>query len=500
MRYTLLLLTLVIGSSAFAQEIVFQKKIKLRGEKRSALPVYDEAKGATHLFLVDNDSITGIDINTQDDEEGIIAHRPPNRYSNVLGYSISNGKYNIFYSNASNTGFAVSSFDFTSRTAEQRLSSAQLKGERFIAAASYRNKLYVLSVRKGTSTIRLYIFEDADKFEVKTYSFEGKKFYEPPKSTIDHAISYNAVSYVDNAVPNSLDMTSSPNKLYAFDNKLVLTFDNIFQYTAVISIDLNSFQERLVFYNHQRLTCTETRFMQANSYIYKNQLYQFSACPSGFVFSVLDIPSNTILKKYTVEREEDISIANTPIKQEGNKSPYAASERELSKTKQFLRKVSHGNAGVAVASGPNGVQVTLGSSETITAGGAPGVVTPGMPAMNVGPSGMIAIPARAPGFNPVYNNFMSYTGTFSVYIKCLFDPGTFEHREGEIADNAFDVITKYLKSIEPTPDQSKRSGEGPELTEESIRARTVFKRGSDYILGYYDRRTKYYVLRKFEGK
>jgi hypothetical protein len=497
MRYVLLILCSCMTSILLAQDVIFQKKITLKGQNAEALPVYDAASGTTKIFLIDKDSIRVINIDTVNATGEIAGSRPPSKFGNVLGYSISNGKYNIFFSTSGHSALAVTSFDFATGKVEQRVSELRMKGERFVGAASYKNRFFLINVLKGTSTIRLYSFEDFDKYQVKMYAFEGKKFATPPKSSLDESLA-NAVVYLDNTVPNSLELATSANKLYTFDDKLVLTFDSFLQYTSVITIDVNTFTGQYDLYTHPKVACDEAIYQRANSYIFDNQLYQFCICSSGMVFSILDLQTKTVVKKYAVGKEQELVFANTPIRQEGSKSPYGSDERELSKTKQFLRKVSHSTAGVAVAQGPNGLQVTLGASQELNTGfGAPtGSFGPGP--MNVGPGGMVSIPGNPSYVNGVYNGFSNYVSSYSVYIKCLFEPGTFEHKEGQLSDNAFDVIDRYLDKVDKTPDPSTTPQSAQKLDASSIRAKTVFKQGDFFILGYYDHTTRYYVLRRFK--
>jgi hypothetical protein len=497
MRYCLVFLLALIGSVAFGQEIISQKKISLRGENVEALPVWDSLSETTKLFLIDKDSIRGVNVSTQGEDGKILAVRKPSKFPDALGYTIYNGKYNIFFSNSNHTAFAVTSFDFTTGAAMQRIGEMKMKGERFVAAASYKNRFYTISVVRETSTLKVYAFDDIDKFEVKTFSFGASKFGPPQKSTIDQVIANNPVVFVDNTIPNSLEITANASKLYAFDDKLVFTFNNFVQYTSMITIDLNTWREQITFYNNPALACDETYNLKVNSYIFKDKLYQFSVCPSGMVFSVADTKTKTIVKKYSVDRDQEMMIANTPIHQEGSKSPYGPSERELSKTKQFLRKVSNSRAGVAATEGSNGLQVTLGASEEFNANfGAPSYAGGPAPMSISTPQGIVAVPTYS-YVNPVHNGFRNYVATFSVYVKCLFEPVTLEHKAGEVSDNVFDAINKYLTKIDSTPDLSNLGKTASTLDAKTIRAQTVFKHGEQIILGYYDPKSKYYVLRKF---
>jgi hypothetical protein len=494
MRILIFFLFFASAYSAVSQDIVFEKSTALRRgltDKREALPITDPQTGVTSLFLIDNSNISAIVFDNDSLSEQYFAPRPSENASDVLGYITNPGKHHVVFSNKSHTSFTFASLDYAKGVITAKVSEVNIRKERFACAASYANRFFVLTVVKGTSILKLYIFENEQVHVVKTFSFEGKRFMPRPDITLDAALeSGGEFQYIDNTVPNPVDLTRKKNKLYCFDNKMLITLDNLPQYTATIAIDLESYSSDLRFYSQSPLVCKEFGKVNSNSYVYRNALYQLNVCTSAMAFTILDLETGKDLQKYAITKEDEITFKNTPIMQEGSRNMFGPDERELSKTKQFMRKVANGEPGISAYSNQDGIQVTLGSVEEFQGGGAP-VGVPGMGVgMMVGPGGGIPVSL---GYNPVYNSFNSYSFSISVYFKSLLDNTTFEHKTGPVHDNVFDRIDKFVGSMEDGKWFSSKNKEG----EKQI-AQTVFKADQNFFLGYYDKKRGKYVLRLFK--
>jgi hypothetical protein len=494
MRILILIVFLVNAFSATCQDIVFEKSTVLRkglADKREALPITDPQTGVTSLFLIDNSNISTIVFDNDSLSADYFAPRPTENGSDVVGYITNPGKHHVVFSNKSHTNFTFVTVDYARRSTAQKVSDVNIRKERFAGTASYANKFFVLTIGKGTSNLNLHVFEDEDTYFVKTFSFQGKRFMPLPDVTLDAALEKGGqFEYVDNTVPNPVDLSRKKNKMYCFDNKMLITLDNLPQYTAAITIDLLSYTTDVQFYTQGPLVCKEFTKLNSNSYVYNRALYQINVCPSAMSFTILDMETGKHIKKYSVTKDDEIAFKNTPIMQEGSRNMFGPEERELSKTKQFLRKVANGEPGISAYSNQDGIQVTLGSLEEFQGGGAP-MGVPGMGVgMVVGAAGGIPISI---GYNPVYNSFNSYSFSISVYFKSLLDNVSFEHKAGPVHDNVFDKIDKFVGSMDNGRWYSSKNKDGDKQI-----AQTVFKVDSDFFLGYYDKKGGKYVLRLFK--
>ncbi|MNT38168.1 hypothetical protein D3C72_1743510 [compost metagenome] len=81
-------------------------------------------------------------------------------------------------------------------------------------------------------------------------------------------------------------------------------------------------------------------------------------------------------------------------------------------------------------------------------------------------------------YNSTMNNFNSYSNRKVVKIECLFDKEN-NHLKDELQPLAFDKIRTFFD----------------DNTE--VSSQTLFRVQSSYYVGYYDNKTKEYIIRKF---
>jgi hypothetical protein len=465
---------------ASGQEILFEKEIKLKrglDEKREAYPVVNPANESLALFLIDSKSIKAniFDKHLQlsDTLEG---PRPETFWVEILGSNFSGSKYNLFFAAKPYESFVVMSFDVSNRSVRQGMVKIPFdKKERYAGSASYRGKFYVFTTLKGTSVLKLYAFDDEKNYSTHLYDFKAERFTATGYPTLFDAVRENPLTFIDNEVPNAIELVSKKNKLYGYGNNLALTLDNQSTRTILIKIDLTTFEHTLTFYPHAKSECGLAS--TTNSYLYKDHLYQLVVCSTEMIFSIGSLQKGEIVNEFRAVRDEDISFKNSAIVQEGGGHPWVpVGERELSKTKQFLRKVSASDIGISVYQSSAGMEIILGGTKELPSG-APmgGGMTPGTTIST--PYGPMT---TAPTYNPTYGGYNSYKSSRSVHFKSLLNPTTFEHLTGDMPKNIFDKIKIFTKSLD-----------------ESIIAETLFKKGNACILGYYFKPDRRYVMRKF---
>jgi hypothetical protein len=477
------ILIVISIQSTFAQKVWFEKELKLRRglkEKREAYPVTNPFDQNTSLFLIDNSTIKAyLFNNVMQIADTVEGPRPESRYSELLGSNFSNGKYNLFFSTASHKSLAIASIDYSGKTVRQSLVELAMKKELYAGSASHQGKFYIFTVAKAStsSILNLYVFGNNAEYELHTYDFNQARFSSQLEFGIVYVIKRNELVFIDNDVPNAIDLVNKPNKVYAFDDKMVLTFDELEKNTGVITIDLKTFAaSELKNYPHKHQECSGSGVVvSSNSYIYKRKLYQLSVCADAMKFKISDFPGGEVLGEFNALREGEIAFRNSPILQEKGGS-FGMEERELSKTRQFLRKVSSSDAGISAYESSGGIEVSLGGSKMVQAGGS------GAPGMSMGsstistPGGPVVIPS----YNPAFTSYNSYKYAKSVRFKSLLDPVNYNHRQGNVGDNVFDKIRDFTEKID---------GE--------ITAETVFKRQNVFLFGYYYKPERKYVIRIF---
>lgn len=476
----------LLACVAKGQEILFKKNIRMaRGvsrERREAFPVASVSGQGVSLFLVDTKFVRGLLFNgAMDLTDSVEGERPVSKFDELLGSSQSDGRYNLYFANNAHNALAVTRCDYAQKQVLQYLVKMPFKGQKYVGTASYKGKFYLFTVTKGTSMLNVYAFTDHVHYTTHAYDFKNEHFtINAAYHGLYDALYQNSFVTVDNDVPNAIDLASKKNKLYTFDNKLVLTLDNQDTRTHVITIDLATMEKSLKVYNQSQVDCEVAAFSRSNSnsYIYKNVLYQIRVCPQAMVYSLTNLQTGETLNEFRAEKDGEMDFKNGAIVQQGGKvTIFSPEERELSKTRQFLRKVSAADPGISVYETGEALEVTLGSYKEMTQGG-------GGSGMMMSPGGTIMTPmgavTTAPTYNPTFNGYNSYKTTKSVFMKSLLNPATYQHRAGEPVKNAFDKIQTFTKDLE-----------------EGMTAETIFKRDQFLLLGYYYKPDKRYMILAF---
>jgi hypothetical protein len=462
---------------SFAQKIIFEKQVELKqgnlfqADNRDVYPVVDDTDQRLILFFTDKRKIGSISFSngmTIIDSLGI--GKPKGKTLTLQGCSQSDKVYNLFFKSSEPGEFVIFRFDFKNNDVTQHSVQLPFDKERYVAAVGYKNKFYVLSVKKRTSILKLYTFTDHVSYSVQSFDFKDTKFRIPPSYTLDDALAENSTQYIDNEIPHSIEEVSIKSKLYCYENKIVLTLDNLFTRTKVISINLQTLESTLDVYKKGGIDCGSMFNASSNSYLYMDNLYQFYACPSGMKLKITNLTTKDSLKSYQTLEDDSLNFSNSPITLE---STYA-NDRELSRVKRFLRRVAANQAGLWACKSSDGIVVTMGGYQKIEQQNNMSLSSPSTPIST--PYGTFSAPS-SPG---TYSSFGTYGRSQSFYFKSLLDTHSFEHKEGEIADNKFDKIRTFTKTCK-----------------DDIIAQTIFKQGDGLVLCYYLKYSKTYMMRLF---
>jgi hypothetical protein len=476
----LLAIVMLVASQALAQKTLMEKAVPFKyvfQDTWETYPVQQERKVV--LFLHDKVSIRAVKF---DDQINLVdtldAKKPARKYSVLLGHSSeTDKKYSLYFSSKSHDDLVACQFDFENHKFTQTEinlpfnTDEPFNKESFAGTISHKGKFYLLAVQKNTSILHIYVFSDGANYSQYTFDFKDEHFISPPHYTMHFAINENPFETVDNNIPNAIEVTSKKNKLYCYDNTMALTFDNFYSVTKLVMIDLINMQPTFRSIKKNSPDCGNTENVSTNSYIYKKNLYLFFVCPMGMNLTMKNLESKEILNSFQVTKDQDISFKNTRITQKGLDYLFTENvERDLSKTQQFLRKVSAADAGVCAFQTSKGIEVTMGSFEKVQTARA-GVGTG---------TGIVPGITGASQVYPTYAGYSSYITTKSVYFETLLDSTTFQHLKGNIDNNAFDKIDDFKKELK-----------------NDIEGETIFERDGALILCFYSKKAHSLIMKSF---
>lgn len=489
---------LYITTMLYPQDILLERNItmqKLFIEKRESFLVHNEEDGTLALFLLDQKTMQAQLLDRNFNAiSSLAALRPKSEFTDLLGYNLNDGTYNLFFTNIKRKSFFCKTMNMAKGVSSEQLLPIHLKKEKFLECVSYKNHFYIITVTKSSDILKIYVFENGKDYEVKQLDLSGFKFSDSRTATLDDILIKginmdkfsNDFRKVDINNPNSLEITSKANKLYCFDNKLFFTFDNESRETKILTIRLDNFSFEFKTYQNGIIECGDEVVIGSNSYLYNNLLFQIRECSMELYFSVYDIEKDLRLKELGVKKDQEITFKNTPLFQEGSLTMFKQnSKQEIENTKVLLRKIAYGYPAVSAYSSSGNYIVTLGGYAEIkhTGGGGGGgmmMTSPG--GVTMGSSGNVVVSNPTYSFNPAMGSYQSYTNSRSTYFRSVFDSISFDHITGEVDENGFDKIKSFSEPIE-----------------KHIFSETIIKLKDYYVYGYYNDLENKYYLRKFSN-
>lgn len=469
MKYIYLILFLATQLLS-GQEILADFDLELKGliSKRNVFSIvedenialfFDNKKEMKCYLLNDNKSISS----------EFIFERPQKKFKEILGYRVEGDDYYIYFTNKKKNSFAVLDINFKTKKSSVEEIDLKLKSK-FLDAFSKNGSFYLLCLAEN-SVIDLYRFNKKSSFKKLVYSLRDKSLRLSENLIVSARYSLaTGLEKIDENTPNSIENTSNYNKIYTTENEIIITLDNSDFATKLISLNTTNNTSKVKRIKHIDVRKEKERRMSSNSFYHQGKLFQLSTTKHNLAFSFYNIETNERSKVINLNVNDSIWFKNSSIIQK--KSNGFDQQRELGKTKQFLRKVSAAKAGISI--------ITIKGLDQITIGGVAEIASGGGFMMNG--AGVSVSGGAIGGFGSVYMtptfySYGTYSNTKSTFINCLFD-GSLNHKNGEFLDNAFDKIKTYEDSVA-----------------DQLKLKTVFKYKNNYIFGYYW--NKKYKLRVF---
>ncbi len=475
LRNLICLLTCSLTLIAYSQDEIgsFQNSLKTSSSNiKDVIPIVNQETGELAMFIADAKNVYGYKLDESFNVQAKLSSAEKRRkYKLLIGSSASaNGDYLVFLSNKNKQKFLCLNFSFDSQKTTEKEFTFQEKKESLLQTVSINNKFYIFSFHTLKAKVFLYTFDDKGDPSRRELDFSEFKFANNLGKTVGFKTMVAPTSnkgtlskFFEND-PQSIESVSVLKKMYIRDGKVIFTFDQNKSYTQVATVDLNTFElETKQFL--KPLSNMPTSGKRTNSYLNGDYIFLSAGTKERYVLKILDYETAAVVNSYSIYKDKPIDFKNTPIIQEGG---AYASYRELEKTKKFLRKINQGKIGISVLKRDSGYELTLGGFKP-TGGGGP-FFMPGF-GLPIASMGNVTV-----FFNPTALAYNSYSATKSTRIECLFDQD-FNHMQGEIQDNAFDIMGDYESPVE--------------------KAETVFKYLDFYVKGLYDGRTKTYTFRKF---
>lgn len=466
---------LLASINSFSQEIVSSTLIELK-KNRDVFQTINYDKNEVTLFISDKEKVKAIRLNGKMEIADSISTERPNTkmYSNMIGYNTSNDNTRLFWSSNNYEDVFTQLYDFTSRKVVTQQYSLIFKNEKVLQKFSGDENLYILSVIKKSNNFKLHIFDKDGAHKEQIINLDGFRFfkYGYTKTDLYGVFEENLLPFevpftlqnINVKNPTSLTDAAKKRKCYFDNEKIIITLDANVDHTQVITIDLINFvaTERMV--KKRSIGTNDRNFLNSNSFYFDNKLYQVKTSSELFYFTIKDL-NDTLIKEYFANATNPIDFKNSEIYQEGG---AFGGKRTLDNSSQFIRKINNLNTAISC--------YHLGQNTLITFGGVSATQQNGgqFAMSNFGFIGSIA---GSVIFSQTMESFNSYSNKKVVKIESLFDSQG-NHIKGDLQPLAFDKIRTFFDD------------------NNEVSSQTLFKTDF-YYLGYYDNKTKEYIIRKF---
>jgi hypothetical protein len=388
---------------------------------------------------------------------------------------IKDGKIYLFCNYKSPAGYHNYTIDISSGDVKFELILSDKRKEKLIDRISSGDYALWLGIDKKNSNFVIYNWRNQQDMDTIIYHFKDPALWDAITKSGNVFSRDVDVAKIDEAGLPDIQAVSAMNKVYLIHDTLFLTMNRNDGNTIVYTFDLynKTVNYRLIEnepVKREYDPVTEKNIVEKdyvdNSYLLNGKLIFISATSESMHVIFSDFYSGARLKYFEVKREDTIDFKNTPILQEG-KALYFNNTKELTKTRQLLRKMITGSAAIAALNDSLGIAVTLGSNQEEKKMGLPGYsFSSGSTAIMIGGGGM--------------GNFSSGTWTKAVRFRMQVDSSSFQYIPGNMEPSINDRIDEFSKDIK-IPEH----------------AQNLLFRDGRYIYIYYDKKKQSLNLQQF---
>jgi hypothetical protein len=474
MRVLLLLCLSLSFYFLSAQSMMSSKYIGWSGSGIKLQTIHDKSGGLHASLLENSDSFKVILYDRRFTEVHAYTITRINQEELVAGF-IKEGKIYMFCNYKLPTGYHNYTIDISSGEVKDVLVLSEKRKEKLIDRISSGDYAFWLGIDKKNSSFVIYNWRNQQDMDTIIYHFKDPVMWESITKSGNGFGRDVDVAKIDEAGLPDIQSVSARNKVYLIHDTLFLTMNRNLANTIVYAFDLYHKTVNYRSIENESVKKVYDQYSGAykvagdyvdNSYLLNGKLYFISATEEGLHVSISDFYSGTRLKYFEAQRDDTINFKNTPVLQEG-KALYFNNTKELTKTKQILRKMTSGNAAIAALNDSMGIAITLGSNKEEKQMGLPGYgFTSGSTAIMIGGNGM--------------GSFSRGTWTKAVRFRMLVDSITFQYIPQDMEPSINDRIDEFSQDLK-IPDHAEN---------------LLFQDGR-YIYIYYDKKKQSLVVQQF---
>lgn len=450
MKKIIFVIAILITTNSFSQEIVKSTRLNI-SKNAEVFQIVEEDKKQVCLFFSAKKNMLSVRFDESFNVvDSLTTEKPSKEYDDIIGYSLSENQYYVYWSSSNGKELLVQSFDYNTKKVSSKTLSIPLEKERIIKKITVNKIFYIISISKGTGILNFYVFKDGN-LDKKSVDLTEKRFLgRDNKATTLWDIVSSSTSFempytfhtISTESPPSLALSANKRKIYVTGNKLMFTLDNNRRFTQTFTIDLTDFTysakmfPQISFSEDQPVLDDNgqavTYYYDSNSFLLNDKLIQIKNNSDYMKLSVKNL-EGLELKEFLINNQE-ISFKNSDIYQENGD---VKSLRILDKSSQLLRKISDLNPSVSLFEANENIYMIIGGVSLVQQNNAV------MYGAMFGVAGVLIGTALSSNYS--MNNLNSYKNRKVVYINCLFD-SDFNHINGEVKKTSFDNLRAFSES------------------------------------------------------
>lgn len=458
--FTLCFINLSSGQTLLTS---FDLELKKSSTDHKAMTAVNNNNNEVFVFASDKEKLTSIHYNNAlFFKDSLSVPAPGKKFQFLTGYSFNKHDNPIIYwATEDYKKIASYSFDYKNKTVATKEYNFPFKDELLLNSFSENNTYYFISLLEKEEKLKFYVFQNDTVIEKKV-DFSGFLFAnENKKSKLSDVLEAYPLEKMDTQSLNPLFYCTEKVKFYVLGHKMILTFDLASSESQIFEIDLQDFEVQ-----ERKITKPNLKegVGSSNSFYHQGKFYQMKASENEIIFTIKDYVSTEIIGTYNSFKEDTIAYKNSPfLTQTGNQRT-----KELKNTKNFLNRLDGSEVGISVYKIPEDFLITLGGKRNVASSGNI------LLGVSLGVAGVISGNSSF-----LLDDLADNTNMQMLYFETNLDQA-FNYKKKEQQLLAVDYISQFLQ-------ENENAG----LT-------STFKFKDYYILGYYDRKEKKYLLRKFQ--
>jgi hypothetical protein len=467
MRVIIFILYSFCTLHVFAQEKQLEQRVGWRGNRIEMHTISGKANKQSCTIVAKEDSIRAYLMNNNVQLVQQFS-MPRQLEEQILGGFIKDSKVYLFIKSPQVNRLHTWVLDSTSGTATENAVVCDLQEEKTVDHISCGDRFIYFTINRETAEFIIYDFTNERDFTILRHKLSDYMWKDLTKvSGLGRSVN---VESVDLEGECDIEVAAHRNKIYVKNDTLLLLMNKNRGTTAVFEFDLNHKQVHTRTITHR--TCDggdTTASIAENSFLLQHKLFYVCATNDSLCIRINDFVTGDLVASFATGKEGSISFANTPVIEEG--VSVGPEDRELSKTRQLLRRMLHKDA-MIIATPDNDQQivVTVGSYKKAKGGNSPGIPIP-IPGMGGFPAHLIFVPTGA----VTRNNWGN-----SAHFKMLLNRNTFEHIDGKVPKSINEKIEYYTIGIKIIPG-----------------AENLFMTNGRYYYAYYDKKERGMKIVKF---